>query len=158
MRWLTSLRAEDSTDTDRVDETACEPVQSAIGPERSEVTEPATDADESDHHDPPKGIGGRISWSKALAYGLIPALALQLASAAGYLKWQDGTAREAHAAGVVGCQPDACRGPGVCRPGRDRRAERTDQQRIQRSGHPRQGRRPVADLAIRPGVIRWCNG
>src|SRR6478752_4210697 len=90
MRWLTSLRAEDSTDTDRVDETACEPVQSAIGPERSEVTEPATDADESDHHDP----------SKALAYGLIPALALQLASAAGYLKWQDGTAREAHAAGV----------------------------------------------------------
>jgi Mce-associated membrane protein len=100
MRWLTSLRAEDSTDTDRVDETACEPVQSAIGPERSEVTEPATDADESDHHDPPKGIGGRISWSKALAYGLIPALALQLASAAGYLKWQDGTAREAHAAGV----------------------------------------------------------
>ena len=100
MRWLTSLRAEDSTDTDRVDETACEPVQSAIGPERSEVAEPATDADESDQHDPPKEIGGRISWSKALAYGLIPALALQLASAAGYLKWQDGTAREAHAAGV----------------------------------------------------------
>ena len=40
----------------------------------------------------------RIQWSKAIAYGLLPALVFLLASAAGYLKWQDGTAREAQAA------------------------------------------------------------
>ena len=104
MRWLTSLRAEDATDTDRVDETACEPVQTVIGQDGSEDTERATDADESDHDDPPKRTGGRVQWSKALAYGLIPGLALLLTSAAGYLKWQDGTAREARAAGVESVQ------------------------------------------------------
>ena len=104
MRWLTSLRAEDPTDTDWVDETACEPVQSVVGQDGSEDTERATDADESDHDDRPRSAGSRIQWSKAVAYGLIPGLAFLLTSAAGYLKWQDGTAREARAAGVESVQ------------------------------------------------------
>ncbi len=84
-----------------MDETACEPVQSATDGNRGHRT--ATDADESDHDDQPKG-GRRIRWSKAIAYGLMPGLALLLASAAGYLKWQDGTAREAEVAGAESVQ------------------------------------------------------
>nr|WP_141120159.1 hypothetical protein [Mycobacterium malmoense] len=37
----------------------------------------------------------RINWSRALAYGLIPGLALSLASAAGFLKWQGSSAGDA---------------------------------------------------------------
>ena len=43
--------------------------------------------------------GSRIQWSKAIAWANT-GLGVLLTSAAGYLKWQDGTAREAHAAGV----------------------------------------------------------
>jgi Mce-associated membrane protein len=85
MRLLTSRRAEGPTDTDS-DGAAAEPV--------------VTDADQSDHDDQARIVGRRLQWSKAIAYGLIPGLALLLASAAGYLKWHDGTARETQAAGV----------------------------------------------------------
>jgi Mce-associated membrane protein len=100
MRWPTSRRAEDATDTVLVEETASEPAQTATGQDQTEVTEPAQDTDESDRDHEPKSARRRIQWSKAIAYGLIPGLALLLASAAGYLKWQDGTARGAEAARV----------------------------------------------------------
>lgn len=38
------------------------------------------------------------SWKKVLAYGVLPALALVLAMAAGYLKWHDGSARQSQTA------------------------------------------------------------
>jgi Mce-associated membrane protein len=40
----------------------------------------------------------RIRWSALMAYALLPGLALLLALVAGYLKWQDGAAREAQTA------------------------------------------------------------
>ena len=98
MRWPMPRRAEDPIETELVDETPVEPVQSATAQDEIEVTEPSTDADEPDHDDEPKTAKRRIKWSKAIAYGLLPGLVLLLASAAGYLKWQDGTAREAQAA------------------------------------------------------------
>ena len=42
----------------------------------------------------------RITWSKAIAYGLLPALAFVLATAAGFLKWQDASVHGATGAGV----------------------------------------------------------
>jgi Mce-associated membrane protein len=87
-----------------VDEAAAEPVPSVTGQDETEVTERVTDADGSDHDAQPRIAGRRIRWSKAIAYGLIPGLAFLLASAAGDLKWQDGTAREAQAAGVESVQ------------------------------------------------------
>jgi Mce-associated membrane protein len=99
MRLLTSRRAEDPTGTDLVDDAAAELVF-VTGQDETEVTERATDADGSDHDDQTRIARRRIRWSKAIAYGLIPGLALLLASAAGYLKWQDGTTREAQAAGA----------------------------------------------------------
>lgn len=37
----------------------------------------------------------RIRWSRLIAYGLLPALALMLAAGAGYLKWRDASVRDA---------------------------------------------------------------
>lgn len=98
MRWLTSRRAEDITATDAAAETPAEPVQLAIVEDETEVTEPATDVDESGDDDEPKSATRRIRWSRVVAFGLLPGLAFLLASAAGYLKWQDASVREARAA------------------------------------------------------------
>jgi len=104
MRWPMPRRAKDPTDTGLVDETPVEPVQSATAQDEIEVTEPSTDADEPDHDDEPTSAKRRVQWSKAIAYGLLPGLVFLLASAAGYLKWQDGAAREAQAARVESVQ------------------------------------------------------
>ena len=98
MRWPMSRRAADPTDTELVDETPAEPVPSATVRDEIEVTEPAIDADEPDRDDEPTSARRRISWSRAIAYGLLPVLAFLLASAAGYLKWQDASVRGAQAA------------------------------------------------------------
>jgi Mce-associated membrane protein len=42
----------------------------------------------------------RISWPRVLVYGLLPALALVLAAAAGFFKWQYSSAREAQIARI----------------------------------------------------------
>jgi Mce-associated membrane protein len=39
-----------------------------------------------------------IRWSRAIAHGLLPALAFLIAMSAGYLKWQDASIRDAQAA------------------------------------------------------------
>lgn len=39
-------------------------------------------------------------WLRRVAFGLLPALALLLAAAAGYLKWQDSVARSSETAGI----------------------------------------------------------
>ena len=46
----------------------------------------------------------RISWSKVVAYGVLPALALLLAAAAGFLKWQDNSVRNAEIARIESVQ------------------------------------------------------
>jgi Mce-associated membrane protein len=40
-------------------------------------------------------MSARIGWSRLIGYGLLPGLALSLASGAGFLKWQDVSARDA---------------------------------------------------------------
>jgi Mce-associated membrane protein len=42
----------------------------------------------------------RISWSRVLAYGVLPGLALSLAGAAGFAKWQDSSARASQTARI----------------------------------------------------------
>jgi Mce-associated membrane protein len=101
MRWPMSRRAADPTDIELVDETPAEPVPSATVRDGIDVTEPAIDADEPDRDDEPTSARRRISWSRAIAYGLLPVLAFLLASAAGYLKWQDASV---HDAGVARAQ------------------------------------------------------
>jgi Mce-associated membrane protein len=57
------------------------------GDATSEIDDESTDAD-----DPEKPKRG-IQWAKVFGYGVLPALALLLALGAGYLKWQDDSAR-----------------------------------------------------------------
>jgi Mce-associated membrane protein len=95
MRWLTSRGAGDPSVTDSVEETPAESVQTVTIADDTEATEAATEVDGSDHDEQPTGPARHIRWSRAIVYVVLPALALLLASAAGYLKWQDGSAREA---------------------------------------------------------------
>jgi Mce-associated membrane protein len=85
MRWLTSRGAGDPSETDSVEETPAEP----------EETEAAAEVDGSDHDEQLTGSARRVRWSGAIVYVVLPALALLLASAAGFLKWQDGSAHDA---------------------------------------------------------------
>ena len=67
----------------------------------AEQADEATDADEEAAAEEaaaepaePEKPKRRVSWSRVLAYGVLPALALLLAAAAGFLKWQDNSIRE----------------------------------------------------------------
>jgi Mce-associated membrane protein len=62
------------------------------------VSETGPEDDGADHHEQRASAWRRIRWSRVIAYGLLPALALLLASATGFLKWQDASARDAQAA------------------------------------------------------------
>ena len=95
MRWLTSRRTGDPSETDSVEETPAEPVQTVTVEDDTTVTGAATEVDGSDHDEQLTGPGRRVRWSRAIGYGLLPGLALLLASAAGFLKWQDVSARDA---------------------------------------------------------------
>jgi Mce-associated membrane protein len=48
----------------------------------------------------PVGAKRRINWCRVLAYGVLPGLALLLAMAAGFLKWQDSLARGSETARI----------------------------------------------------------
>ena len=98
MRWLTSRGAGDPSETDSVEEAPAESVQTVTIAHDAEATEAATEVDGSDHDEQLTGSARRVRWSRAIVYVVLPALALLLASAAGFLKWQDGSAREAGAA------------------------------------------------------------
>src|SRR5271163_4260750 len=111
---LKSRHAGDQRDVDPAVETPAESVQPAIIEDEiagdatvegetaadvtaaadAEVSEIGTEPDASDDEPPATGRR-RTSWSRLIAYGLLPALALVFASAAGFLKWQDASVRDA---------------------------------------------------------------
>lgn len=95
MRWLKPWRGGHPSDTCSVEETRAESVQAASVEVGTTVTDAATEIDESEHDLQPAGARYRIHWSRAIAFGVLPGLALLLASAAGVLKIQDVSSREA---------------------------------------------------------------
>jgi Mce-associated membrane protein len=97
MRWPKSRRADEATDADSVDEKPAAPVQ-AVKVQEAKETEAFAAPDESDHDDQPTSSRRRIRWSRMIAYGVLPGLALLLALAAGFLKWQDNSVRDAQVA------------------------------------------------------------
>lgn len=75
--------------------------------ERTDVADEAEAADEADLFEPvevPAKAGARPSWTRLLTYAVLPGLALVLAVAAGYLKWQDGSARLSQTAAAQSVQ------------------------------------------------------
>jgi Mce-associated membrane protein len=92
MRWLKS-RPADVTDIDPEQEMALEPVENENVHDNEETPEAADQVDESDHDDEPTSRRRGITWPRAIAYGALPGLALSGVLAGGFLKWQDGVAR-----------------------------------------------------------------
>jgi Mce-associated membrane protein len=82
---------EDETAEDAAieDETAAD----ATAEDDADVSEIGTEPDAADDEPPARGRR-RIRWSRLIAV-LLPGLALVLASAAGFLKWQDASVRDA---------------------------------------------------------------
>jgi Mce-associated membrane protein len=72
--------------------------------DEANVSETGPDDDPADHDEKPASAWRRVRWSRLITYGLLPGLALLLASAAGYLKWQDASARDAQAARTASVQ------------------------------------------------------
>jgi Mce-associated membrane protein len=95
VRWPKLRRDGDGSNTDSVEETPAEPVQITSADDETETAEAATEIDEPDFDEQATGVGRRIHWSRVVAYGVLPALALLLGAGAGYLKWQDGSLRDA---------------------------------------------------------------
>jgi len=83
MRWPKLRRADHRGVADSAAETPAEPVSAVSAADGESV-----------------GAERRFHWTRAVAYGLLPALALLLAPAAGYLKWQDASARDSEVAGA----------------------------------------------------------
>jgi hypothetical protein len=92
IKWPKSRPADDMTDND-----------SSVKDETG-ASEAATDVDDSDDDDQPRTARRRISWSRMIALAVPPGLALLLTLTAGYLKWQDASAREAPTARAASIQ------------------------------------------------------
>jgi Mce-associated membrane protein len=73
--------------------------EAAISDEADAEDDDADAEDEAQEGKPAKAKL-RISWPQVLAYGLLPGLALVLAAAGGFLKWQDSSARAAQLARI----------------------------------------------------------
>ena len=71
----------------------------AVISDEAEAAEDIEAADETEETGPDQ-TKRRISWSRVVVYGVLPGLALSLASAAGYLKWQDASVRDSQIARV----------------------------------------------------------
>jgi Mce-associated membrane protein len=92
--------------TEPVEGEATEPedAENTVGAEDTDQAEAAisdeADAEDEAHEGKPVEAKFRISWPQVLAYGLLPGLALLLAVAGGFLKWQDSSARAAQLARI----------------------------------------------------------
>lgn len=84
MRWRTARRRADSVDS-RDSEKAVDAVDTDAAVETATVP----DGEVSDDDEQPTGDRSRFGWSRAIGFGLLPAIALGLALGAGFLKYQE---------------------------------------------------------------------
>ncbi len=96
----------DDTDEESVQDDAKDSPDAAV-PADAEDGSDAEAAISDDAEAEEKAEGGepakakrRISWSRVVVYGVIPGVALLLTLAAGFLKWQDASARESQTARI----------------------------------------------------------
>jgi Mce-associated membrane protein len=92
--------------TEPVEGEANEPedAENTVGAEDIDEAEAAisddADAEDEAQEGEPAKAKRRVSWPRVLAYGVLPGLALLLAAAGGFLKWQDSSARAAQLARI----------------------------------------------------------
>ncbi|ETB34017.1 hypothetical protein N602_29045 [Mycobacterium avium subsp. hominissuis 10-5606] len=85
----------------RESEEATESPDESSGDTAEETTAEPTEATDDDVELAAKR---RVNWSRVVAYGVLPAIALLLGAAAGYLKWQDNSVRSADIARIESVQ------------------------------------------------------
>ncbi|BBX65348.1 hypothetical protein MSAS_45220 [Mycobacterium saskatchewanense] len=102
MRWPKFWRTKRTTDTDAVDDTPAEPAQTeAVGREDNDAS---TEDEGPELRQGATSAASRVRWRQAIAYGVLPGLALLLAAGAGFLKWQDGLLHSSRAASAESVQ------------------------------------------------------
>jgi Mce-associated membrane protein len=87
---------EQATETTADESTVDESTEKADEP--TEITEASSEITE------PEKPKSRVNWPRVVAYGVLPGLALVLAMAAGFLKWQDNSVRDSQAARIEAVQ------------------------------------------------------
>jgi len=92
-----SKHSEEETDTGQAEETATEEAAGKAD-EVDKADEPTDTADETSESAEPAKPERRIRWARVFAFGVLPAVALLLALAAGYLKWMDNSVRNSDVA------------------------------------------------------------
>jgi Mce-associated membrane protein len=85
-------------------DTETEQIEDAVSGETEKADEPTEIADEATEPAEPDKPKRTIQWSRAVAYGVLPALALLLAIGAGYLKWADNSVRDDQTASIDAMQ------------------------------------------------------
>jgi Mce-associated membrane protein len=85
--------------------TADDLTESTAAEESTEkADEPTEIVDESTGTTEPEKPKRRVDWSRVVAFGVLPGLALVLAMAAGFLKWQDNSVRNSEVARIESVQ------------------------------------------------------
>jgi Mce-associated membrane protein len=81
-------------DTPQVEDTAtAESIDNRPDESSEKADEPTETADDASESAEPEKLKRRIPWARVFAFGVLPAVALLLAVAAGYLKWMDSSVR-----------------------------------------------------------------
>jgi Mce-associated membrane protein len=83
-------------DADVIAETAAPDIEPETAEEQSDTTDDDAETDAAEAEDVPDDPPERrrIAWSRVLAFGVLPGLALLLALTAGYLRWLGGSAHD----------------------------------------------------------------
>jgi Mce-associated membrane protein len=97
-----SKHSEEETVTGQAEETATAEVDKVD--EVDNADEPTDTADETSESAEPEKPESRIQWARVFAFGVLPAVALLLALAAGYLKWMDNSVRDSETARIESVQ------------------------------------------------------
>jgi Mce-associated membrane protein len=88
-----------------VESTADDLTESKATEESTEKADQPTEiVDESTDTTGPEKPKRRVDWSRVVAFGVLPGLALVLAMAAGFLKWQDNSVRNSEVARIESVQ------------------------------------------------------
>lgn len=83
----TESTADDTEST--VEDIDAESTAEDVEPSAAEQSDPGTTVSDSD-----TAAKAGINWARVVAFGILPALALLLGAAAGFLKWQDSSVRD----------------------------------------------------------------
>lgn len=110
LKWPTRRTRADLADTDLAEEVidnesagdTGDPT-GTVAPEDAEASE-CPPPEDSSEESKPEAVRRRNSWTRVFGFGVLPALALLLALAAGYLKWADNSVRSADQARIESVQ------------------------------------------------------